>query len=159
MKILQARQEQAGALAQLNDAVQKMHAAHHPHVFKYPADTAEVEGFFRDRIKSDGTFIFMATIAGRAVGYVWCDIQLKGENAFKYGQKRIYIHQISVEPQCRHRGVGRALMGSVENLARQNGISSFALDSWEFNKEDHAFFERLGFSRFNINFWRDGTGK
>jgi len=155
MKILQAKPEHAGEIGRLNDAVQKMHAEHHPDVFKYPTDAAEMERFFHDRMSADDNFIFVAMLAGHAVGYVWCAIELKKENVFKYGQRRVYIHQLSVEPQCRRKGVGRELMVAVASLARRNDIGRFALDSWAFNKEAHDFFEQLGFLRFNINMWRE----
>jgi ribosomal protein S18 acetylase RimI-like enzyme len=155
MEILQAKPEHAGEIARLNDAVQKLHAEHHPDVFKYPTHAAETEKFFRETMSADDNFIFVATIAGHAVGYVWCTIELKQENVFKYGQRRVYIHQLSVEPQCRRQGVGRELMHAVESLARRHGIGRCALDSWAFNKEAHAFFEQLGFSRFNISMWRE----
>jgi len=67
----------------------------------------------------------------------------------------MYIHQLSVEPDYRRIGVGRRLMCALENLAKKNGISKFVLDSWEFNKESHTFFEQLGYSSFKINMWRD----
>jgi ribosomal protein S18 acetylase RimI-like enzyme len=154
MEILKATLEHAGEIALLNDAVQKIHTEHYPEVFKYPTDATETGRFFRDRISDDDSFIFIARISGQAVGYVWCTIQQRHENVFKYGQERIYIHQLSVEPEFRRKGVGRKLMHAVESVARENGISRFALDSWEFNKEAHAFFEQLGFSCFNINMWR-----
>lgn len=155
MEILRAKPEHAGEIARLNDAVQKMHAEHHPDVFKYPTDAAEVERFFRERMSADDNVIFVATLAGHTVGYVWCTIELKQESVFKHGQRRVYIHQLSVEPQCRRKGVGRELMHAVARLARRHGIGRFTLDSWEFNKEAHTFFEQLGFSRFNINMWRE----
>ena len=157
MEILKAKLEHVGEIALLNDAVQRLHDEHHSEVFKYPTDIAEVERFFRDRISDDDSSIFMAWILGQAVGYVWCAIERRHENAFKHGQERIYIHQLSVEPEYRREGVAIKLMHAVENMARENGISRFALDSWEFNKDAHAFFEQLGFSRFNINMWRETT--
>lgn len=45
-------------------------------------------------------------------------------------------------------------MQAVDCLAKEEGIHCIALDSWEFNNEAHSFFERLGFSRYNINMWR-----
>jgi len=41
MEILKARLENVREIVLLNDAVQKMHAEHHPEVFKYPTDAAE----------------------------------------------------------------------------------------------------------------------
>ncbi len=154
MKILKAKLEHVGEIVLLNDAAQKIHAEHHPEVFKYPTAAVEMENFFRDIISSEDNFIFMARISDQAVGYVWGAIQRRPENIFKYGQERIYVHQLSVESEYRRKGVGRRLMNAVENVARENGISKFVLDSWEFNKGSHTFFERLGFTCFNINMWR-----
>ena len=148
MEIFKAKHEHVGEIALLNDAVQRMHAENYPEVFKYPTDTAEVEKFFRDRISDNNGFIFMARISGQAVGYVWCNIQRRHESVFKHGQERIYIHQLSVKPEHRRKGIARKLMHAVERVAKKNGISRFALDSWEFNKEAHTFFEQLGFSCF-----------
>ena len=154
MEIQKANLEHISEIVLLNDAVQKMHAGQHPEVFKYPTDAAEMEKFFRNVISNDENFIFVARISDRAVGYVWVEVQRRPENIFKYAQKRIYIHQLSVEPEFQRKGVGRKLMDAVENLAKENGISKFLLDSWKFNKEGHRFFEQLGFSCFKINMWR-----
>ena len=154
MEILKAKLEHVGEIVLLNDAAQKIHAEHHPEVFKYPTDAVGMERFFRDIILADDNFIFLAKISEQAVGYVWGTIQRRPENVFKHSQEWIYIHQLSVEPDYRRKGVGRRLLHAVDNVARENGISKFVLDSWEFNKESHAFFEQLGFSYFNINMWR-----
>ena len=154
MEILKATPEHAEEITLLNDAVQKIHAEHHPELFKYPTDASEVEGFFRNQIAADGNSIFIARADSRTVGYVWCTIKRKRENPFKYGRETIYIHQISVYPEYRRKGVGRKLMEAVESLAKQKGICRLALDSWEFNGEAHAFFERLGFFCYNVNMWQ-----
>ena len=155
MKILKAKLEHVGEIVLLNDAAQKIHAEHHPEVFKYPTDAVEMERFFRDIILANDNFIFLAKISEQAAGYVWGTIQRRPENVFKHSQEWIYIHQLSVEPEYRRKGVGRRLLHAVDNVATENGISKFVLDSWEFNRESHAFFEQLGFSRFNINMWRE----
>jgi ribosomal protein S18 acetylase RimI-like enzyme len=154
MEILKAKSEHVSEIVLLNDAVQKMHAEQHPEVFKYPTNFEEMEKFFRDIISTEDNFIFLAKISDQPVGYVWGAILRKPENVFKYGQQWMYIHQLSVEPGHRRKGVGRSLMNAVQDVARRNGISSFVLDTWEFNKESHAFFEQLGFSCFNINMGR-----
>ena len=53
----------------LNDTVQKIHAEHHPELFKHPTDASEVEGFFQHQIAADGNSIFIARAAGHTVGY------------------------------------------------------------------------------------------
>ena len=138
-----------------NPALRILIASYSKLVFKYPTDAVEMEKFFRDIISCEDNFIFMARISDQAVGYVWGAIQRRPENIFKYGQERMNIHQLSVNPEYRRRGVGRRLMHAVENVAKENGISKLVLDSWEFNKESHTFFEQLGFSCFKINMWQE----
>ena len=154
MEILKATPEHVDEIARLNDPVQKMHAENHPGVFKYPTDVSKIKAFFLEQITVQGNSIFIATDSVRAIGYVWCTVQRRRENPFKYGQDRIYIHQISVDPEHHRKGVGRRLMQAVEGLAREEDIHYFAVDTWEFNREAHAFFEQHGFSRYNVKMWR-----
>ena len=154
IEIIKATSKQISEVARLNDSVQKIHAEHHPDLFKYPTDSQQVEEFFRDQVGADGNSIFIAIVSGRAVGYVWCAVDRKRENPFNHSRETVYIHQISVDPSYSRKGVGRKLMEAVEELAREQNICTIALDSWEFNSEAHVFFERLGFSRFNVNMWR-----
>jgi ribosomal protein S18 acetylase RimI-like enzyme len=159
MEIVKAELEQAVEIALLNDAVQKLHAEHHPEIFKYPTDTSGIEQFFRDRISDKDHTIFIARILKQAVGYVWFAVERRPKNVFKYAQARVYIHQLSVNPDYRRSGVGNQLMMVVEGVAREHNICKFALDSWAFNKEAHAFFEQQGFSCFNINMWKEMTAR
>jgi GNAT superfamily N-acetyltransferase len=88
------------------------------------------------------------------VGYLWATFEQRPENPFKYAQTQVYVHQISVHDQHRRQGIGHALFGELENLAKEKGITQFALDSWAFNKNAHRFFEKLGFVTYNLNMWR-----
>jgi hypothetical protein len=69
MEILKATPEHAEVITLLNDTVQKIHAEHHPELFKHPTDASEVEGFFQHQIAADGNSIFIARAAGHTVGY------------------------------------------------------------------------------------------
>jgi ribosomal protein S18 acetylase RimI-like enzyme len=155
MEIIKANPDHARDIARLNDAVQKLHASHHPDVFKYPTAVSEMESFFRDKIQADDHVVFMAGIDGKSVGYLWCQIQRREENLFKHAMARLYICQLSVDPDHRGNSVGRELMRAAERLARENGIDTMALDSWMFNENAHRFFEKLGFSTFNILMSKD----
>ncbi len=70
-------------------------------------------------------------------------------NAMRY----LLIDQISVRPAARGKGVGAALMGQAETLAKNLDVKRIQLDSWDFNLNAHAFFEHLGFQKFNFRFW------
>jgi GNAT superfamily N-acetyltransferase len=61
-----------------------------------------------------------------------------------------YLYMISTRCQ----GVGHALLGELERLAKESGINQYALDSWTFDENTHRFFEKLGFITYNMNMRR-----
>jgi hypothetical protein len=75
MEKRKAKPEYTAEISRLSDAVQKRRAENHPDVFKYPMDSSEVDGFFREQIEAQGSSIFITTDLDRTVGYVWCTIQ------------------------------------------------------------------------------------
>ena len=155
MEILKATIEEAGEIALLNDAVQRMHFERYPNIFKYPLDRSEMEKFWRERLSEADNFAFIARVSGQAVGYVLSAIQRRPESALQHAQETMYIQEIYIEPANRRQGIGRELMQAVEDVAAGHGIGRFSLVSWEFNKDAHAFFERLGFCRACRVMWRE----
>ena len=77
------------------------------------------------------------------------------ETPFTYPNRFLHIDQISVRPDAQGGGAGTALMDQIEKLARELGASKIQLDSWNFNTKAHAFFEALGFEKFNYRFWQN----
>jgi PhnO protein len=67
----------------------------------------------------------------------------------------VMIDQIGVRPEVRNQGVGTALIQRAEEFAKELGVKRIQLDSWEFNRKAHRFFERQGFRKFFFRFWRD----
>ena len=72
----------------------------------------------------------------------------------KFAGKRVYIHQISVNPDVREKGLGQALLQEVIRLAEDLDISEIALDTWAFNRRAREFFAGRGFLEYNIRMWR-----
>lgn len=57
----------------------------------------------------------------------------------------VYVASLAVAPDARGRGVGSALMASVEAEARRRGAARLALDVSRANAGGRAFYARLGF--------------
>lgn len=143
------------SLVVLNDTVQKMHAIEYPHIFKYPANAAQITSFFSERINRENDLILIASMeSGEVTGYIWTTVNNMSENPFKFEQQVMYIHQIAVSPEHRKDGVGSALIKQVERFASGLNIHRLELDSWMFNQEAHEFFHRLGFSNYRIHMWK-----
>jgi ribosomal protein S18 acetylase RimI-like enzyme len=57
-----------------------------------------------------------------------------------------YVNMIAVFPQHRRSGAGRALMLEAERLARQSGLCTIGLTTFEADAGLIAFYHKLGFS-------------
>jgi ribosomal protein S18 acetylase RimI-like enzyme len=154
MEILKADKRHIPDIVFLNAFVQRIHAAQHPEVFKPVGNEKEVARFFNNVLGRDENHMFIAFDERTPVGYLWATLDLRPENPFKYQLKQVYIHHLAVHEEYRHQHIGKALFKEIQNLANQNDIKHFALDTWAFNKDAHLFFEKLGFVTYRIDMWK-----
>ena len=159
MNIRQGTSTDAFCLSSLCKDVQRLHAAHHPDVFIMPQSEDFALSFFEAMLADPTVRIFIAEEDGEEVGYILCKLVERPANPFTVAMRSLLIDQISVRPTARRRGVGEALMHQAERLANDWHVTRIQLDSWDFNLEAHAFFERMGFQKFNFRFWRSLHGK
>ena len=155
MDIRQATSADAARLSSLCIDVQRLHAQHHPAVFKLPPSETFAVSFFEEVLVDPASRIFIAEEKGRAAGYIVFKLVERPENPFTFAMRLLHIDQISVRPTIRAQGVGRALMQQAERLAREWQAKRIQLDSWDFNVAAHGFFEHLGFRKVHYRFWRD----
>ena len=155
MNIHQAGSADGLLLSSLCIDVQSLHAEYYPDIFKLPQSEDFAVSFFSEALADLNTRIFIAERDGQALGYILCKLIERPENPFTFTTSFLMIDQISVRPSIRGQGVGTALMGQAEILARELGVQRIQLDSWDFNLGAHAFFERSGFQKFNFRFWKN----
>ena len=84
--VRQAVANDVGLLAALNEVVQKLHVEAEPGHFRAQADRAEVEAFFANLMRTPKTFIFIAELSRRAVGYLWSELQERPATPFTHAQ-------------------------------------------------------------------------
>ena len=63
-----------------------------------------------------------------------------------YDGHRGWVYYLGVDPSCRRRGVGRALMAEAERLLRERGCPKINLLVRTSNQEVIEFYKRLGFA-------------
>ena len=154
MSIRLATPSDSALLSSLSVDVQSLHAEHYPKVFKMPENEDFAKTFFEEMLADPSVSIFIAEEDGKPVGCIVCKLVERPENPFAFAARLLLIDQISVRPSDRGKGVGAALMQQAESLARELGVQRMQLDSWDFNLNAHAFFEHLGFEKFNFRFWK-----
>jgi ribosomal protein S18 acetylase RimI-like enzyme len=153
LEVRLAKISDAATVAALNYDVQKIHADAHPWRFKQPSQysftTAEAEALLADPTH----FAFLAIHDGMPVGYIVAEIARRAETPRHHPHEMIYVHQLSVRPDARRKGVGRALLDATKAKGRSIGIDTLALDVWAFNEAAIEFFKGYGLAPFNVRMW------
>ena len=154
MNIRPATHLDAAIRSRLSLDVQRLHAEHHPGIFKMPENEDFAVSFFEETLTDPVVYAFLAEENGNAVGCILCKLIERLESPFTFAARTLLIDQISVRPDARGQGVGTALMHQAEVLANELSVQRIHLDSWDFNLDAHAFFERMGYEKFNFRFWQ-----
>lgn len=155
MNIRPATPADSRLLSSLCVDVQRLHADHHPGLFKLPQTDDFAVAFFDQVLADPLVNIFVAEEDDQALGYILCKLIERSETPFTFSMRFLQVDQISVQPQARGRGVGSALLAQADDLAQESDVSRIQLDSWGFNTSAHAFFEHNGYEKFNHRFWRE----
>ena len=83
---------------------------------------------------------------GEAVGYLNYERIDRPANYYKYAQKLVHVHVITVRETHRSRGYGEALIERAVEAAREFGASRVTLEVYMFNQGAIRFYERIGFA-------------
>src|ERR1043165_9095205 len=110
MNIRLATPSDSAVLSSLSVDVQRLHAEHHPNVFKTPDRDDFARSFFAELLVDPSVSIFVAEDDGNPEGCIICKLVERPENAFTFAARILLIDQISVLPSTRGKGVGAALM-------------------------------------------------
>ena len=138
-----ATPDDAATLARLNAHVQGWHAAHYPEVFFPNPDPQALAAWFTDRLADPDCTAFLT--GDPATGYALCQLQTRAASIFSPPVRRLMIDHIAVAPEARRQGQGRALLEAARDLARSLTVDEILLDTWDANREAHAFFRAAGF--------------
>jgi ribosomal protein S18 acetylase RimI-like enzyme len=137
----------------LNADVQAVHADAVPWRFKQPGPGTFTPADAEAMLGRPGHVAFLAEMDGASAGYVIAEIMRRAETPSHHAHDMVFVHQISVRPAVRRRGVGRALLDAVKAHAGMQGISLMALDAWSFNERALAFFQSYGLVPYIVRFW------
>lgn len=89
------------------------------------------------------TLVFLAYVEDVAVGIATCFV---GFSTFA-ARPLINVHDLSVLPEYRGRGIGQALLRAVEGAARERGCAKVTLEVQENNHRARRLYERAGLAQ------------
>lgn len=83
---------------------------------------------------------FIAEVEGQAVGYAWI---FANYSTFR-GRSGIYLEDLYVQPEYRHRGVGKAVLAYLARLCRERGCVRLQWAVLNWNEPALRFYRSLG---------------
>lgn len=144
MEIRVATVDDADTLAALNACVQAIHVSHYPEGFRSP-DPADVAEWFRARLVEPGVRAWLVVSAASPVAYALVIPVVRPPNPFTVAERYFEIDQLAVLPEVRRQGIARALVAHLRSELERDGPVGLRLQTWMFNTDARAAFERLGF--------------
>lgn len=139
-------------IVELNEHIQRQHAAAYPSDFLYPTDRKDVSDFFEKLLNDESQKVLLATSGGETVAYLWYEIQRPRPTQFKQSKKRLFVHHIFVRSTDRRQGVAKLLFEHVQAAAISDGHDEIAVDTWAVNNDAQAFFASQGFEAYRLFF-------
>jgi ribosomal protein S18 acetylase RimI-like enzyme len=112
------------------DAVQKA-AADYARMLPHGLDTPD-------------NYLFTAYDGDAAVGILWVMLQARSDGP------RLFIGDISVDPDARRQGYGRAIMTAAEDFARTHQATAIALNVFGQNVAAQELYRQLGYRTTSI---------
>ncbi len=91
--------------------------------------------------------ILLSVVDGEVVGSVRSHVEHEAEQEF------IYVHRLAVLPSYRQRGLGRALMQAVEDLAKSENLHQVRLETRAAQPENYHFYRKLGYKLGEISLY------
>lgn len=91
--------------------------------------------------------IYIAEDSGKPIGFIAGIINKPSEedSLSQIPTKSAKITKLYIGEEYRGQGVGKALMGKMENYLKESGCDIVLLDVFEPNKSAHSFYSKLGY--------------
>jgi ribosomal protein S18 acetylase RimI-like enzyme len=144
----------AAFLAELNKEAQEHHHNMYPEIFR-PYVKEEIAKAIRKMLGGRDARAFVAYDGEEPVGYALIFISRFNENAFQVARSAMQVDQLAVLSAHRRKGVAKALLEHLEQIAREEKIPRLDLNHWAKNDLAKEFFGKQGFSYYNSRMYKD----
>ena len=142
------RREDAAEAARLWVQSAEEHTSHDRVYETAPGAEKTMRRFLADVAKSSYSFLFVAVVGDRTVGFISGELR-QGSPTF-LPKTWASVDDVFIEPEYRNRGMGRALLQSVQAWAQERGADGISLQVAAANLRGRKFYEDLGFRDISV---------
>jgi len=129
-------------LVALWSAITDHHVGLDPLFTPRPGAEAEVEALLRAQFADPDAALFVWD-EGRLLGF--CSVRVDRAPPILEETERAEITDLSVDPESRRRGIGRALVGAATGWVERRGVARVEVRVAAANEEAQAFWRALGY--------------
>ena len=142
MEIRDATPDDHASIMLLEAEIQAQHSQGAPFIFP-PSGVIPREDYLA-LLARPNERVIIALEDSEAVGYMNYELIDRPANYYKYPQKLLHVHSLTVRATQRSRGIGEALMQHAIEKGREFGASRITLEVYSFNEGAIRFYERIG---------------
>jgi ribosomal protein S18 acetylase RimI-like enzyme len=142
------RREDAAEAARLWMQSAEEHTSHDRVYETSPGAEKTMRRFLADVANNSYSFLFVAVVRDRTVGFISGELR-QGSPTF-LPKTWASVDDVFVEPDYRNRGMGRALLHSVQAWAQERGADGISLQVAAANARGRKFYEDLGFRDISV---------
>jgi GNAT superfamily N-acetyltransferase len=113
-----------------------------------PGAEKTMRRFLADVANSSYSFLFVAVVGDRTVGFISGELR-QGSPTF-LPKTWASVDDVFIESEYRNRGMGRALLQSVQAWAQERGADGISLQVAAANSRGRKFYEDLGFRDISV---------
>lgn len=147
MLVREATLQDVEAINHSRKEVNDLHVEARPDVFK-AGFGEELQNYVYSVLENPLQSLLVAEIEGQTVGMAIVEQQIRPENPYMHERRQLNIAEICVDSAFRRHGVARALLASIEDLAKKLGMQRVILSVWDFNEDALALYENTGYHCF-----------
>ena len=142
------RKEDAAEAARLWMRSAEEHTSHDRVYETSPGAEKTMRRFLAEVANSGYSFLFVAVAGDQTVGFISGELR-QGSPTF-LPKTWASVDDVFVEPEYRNRGMGRALLQSVQAWAQERGADGISLQVAAANSRGRKFYEKLGFREISV---------
>lgn len=116
----------------------------------YPSTEVTVQDRLDHALHSPASCCLVAQLASEVIGLITAELV----PYFPNGSSICRVTSLVVLSQHRGHGLGETLVAAVADFAREHRCSGIELTSSERRVDAHRFYQRLGFSRTSLRFYK-----
>ncbi len=144
MRVRKAEKKDINKISDLLSQVDLVHYNGRPDIFKIGEkhSPSEIEKMLSDEEKP---ILVCADDSDEVLGYCFCIFTQYKNSAVLTDVKTLYIDDLCVDNNMRGQGIGKILLKSAENLAKETGCYNITLNVWTCNPTALEFYKACGY--------------